>query len=187
MWGSTVFFFVSFPGRTGKRSAIFTQARGYNYAITEFRNSSWLRIGVLAIFKESYGVPFTVICRPYLLGRVSLFYFAGHLALFWLDFLCTEPLCLHLPFAKWWSLPHMPLLMASESYVFFCWRSWGKYHRDFLIYRRFKKIFRALDCKARLCWVVFPCLETRNIFSFEFRVSGGLLNSRLLTILSTCS
>ena len=74
----------------------------------------------------------------------------------------------------------------------FCWRSWGEYHRDFLIYRPFKKkILRALDCKATLSWVVFPCFESGaflllkwiNCFANRYNsIKGYVVSNRWLSV-----
>ena len=61
--------------------------------------------GVGSIFQRVLRSPFhRRLCTTFVDESFG-FNFASRLPWFWLDFLQTEPLCLHLPFAKWWSLP----------------------------------------------------------------------------------
>ena len=92
-----------------------------------------------------------------------------------LDFLRTEPLCLHLPFAEWWSLPRThcsgldglwtPCVLTNS----WSWCSWGQRCCDFLIYLRSRKLVRPLDCKTELCWVIFHCLDSGAILLWNWQ------------------
>ena len=74
-----------------------------------------------------------------------------------LEFLWTEPFCLHLPFAKWWSLLHTHCRDLDSLWTpcvptdFWSWGWWGHHHCDILIYLQARKFLFPLYCKAELC------------------------------------
>ena len=136
---------------------------------TEVQNSSWRRVDVLTIFQTVLRGRFHGrLCTTFVEESFG-FYFASRLAWFWLDFLRTEPLCLYLPFAKWWGLPRTHCSSLDGLWTprvptnSWSWRSWGQHRYDFLIYLRSRKFLCPLDSKTELCWVVFPCLDTGAI------------------------
>lgn len=132
---------------------------------TEVRNSSWLWVDVWDILQKFARDPFHRRLYTTFVGESFRVLFRSRLSWFWLYFLRTEPLCLHLPFPKWWSLPrtHYSGLDGSEPHAcvfedFWSWRSWGQHHCDFLIFLRSRKFLSPLDCKAELCGSIFLAL-----------------------------
>lgn len=86
---------------------------------TEVQNASWLWVNVLTIFQRVLRGPFHCCLCTTFVEESFRFYFGSRLAWFWLDFLRTEPLCLHLPQnGEVFHVRIVVVLTASEPHVF---------------------------------------------------------------------